>query len=954
MKKSKLVLSLATTGLLVGTTLPLTSCNLFKAKTFEVKFDAQMDGVTVKTQTIKKNETAINPKVEDHNGKSLVGWYKEQACENAYDFESSVTSNITLYGKWVNTVQVKQVNFHCNLEGLQDITTKVEYNTCVHEPKVVDPNGVKAVKAWRKDSLTGEAFDFSTAITSDLELYAEWTDEKHTVTFNIMEEAGATKPTDQVIFYKKLATEPNMPETANHRVVAGWYTEAELTNKFDFSTPITKDLTLYAKFVDASQLLTVSFNDQVTNSTVVTQKVLKGETISPIKNPTWAHHRFIHWYKAGTEGSTAFDFTKPIQENLTLYAYWAGVATYEVKFETGNGTKVSSQDVYEDEMVTIPDNPTKVKSEFVCWCKDEACTDPYDFTTPVKGTFTLYAKWNTHPTILKVYNRETTPSEINTLNLYTGDIKQAIRVDALWSNNGKTETVETDTNNYTITYKSGTTDIVSFDDNHYATAIKAGSAVWTIASKDSQCTNTVDLTINVYDSTTKYLSFTSIDSGNAYEVSASTSATESIPENLVIPSTFNNKPVTKIADLGFSHGEGGRATNHIKTINLPNTITEIGTSAFYDCNALEYINLPEGLTKIGNGAFSNYNTRPGALKSLSFPSTLKTIGDNAFAYQESLTSIYIPNTITTFGNAIFENCSGLSGVSFQDGITAIPQRMFVDCTSIEKIIIPEGVKSLGGSCFSGCTSLSSITLPITLTSIGSAGTMAFSGCKNLKSFTIPMDDNSKYFAVDSSTHEWVTTGNILCKADTTVSTHYSISWIGSNVVDLVVPKEVISLDEECCTYNSTLKTITFEADSLLATISDSAFKGCNALTTLDLSNCSSKLYEIKRQAFFECTSLNSITFPATSTQTFFYLYESCFSGCSALTTVTIPSYIGQIQKYAFNKTGLTKMKFGATTTSWTPDSGQTWVTVDDATEETDGTNAKTYLASYSETGLTRQ
>ena len=88
--------------------------------------------------------------------------------------------------------------------------------------------------------------------------------------------------------------------------------------------------------------------------------------------------------------------------------------SFEIQFESNGGTKVDAQNVYQNEKVTKPANPTKaatatVTYSFDAWCTDPALKEEYDFNAPVTKAFTLYARW-TEKAIEKKIEDPSTPS----------------------------------------------------------------------------------------------------------------------------------------------------------------------------------------------------------------------------------------------------------------------------------------------------------------------------------------------------------------------------------------------------------------------------------------------------------------------------------------------------------------------------------------------------------------
>jgi uncharacterized repeat protein (TIGR02543 family) len=137
-------------------------------------------------------------------------------------------------------------------------------------------------------------------------------------------------------------------------------------------------------------------------------------------------------------------------------------------------------------------------------------------------------------------------------------------------------------------------------------------------------------------------------------------------------------------------------TSYITKVIIPESVTEIGSCAFYSCN----------------------NVVIGSL-----PKTVKTIGSSAFYRCGKITSMNLPNTITSVGDAAFQNCTALKTVTMNYNSTVeytagIGDYAFSGCTSLTGMGFSENVTSIGDYAFSGCTALSSLTLPESLKSMG--------------------------------------------------------------------------------------------------------------------------------------------------------------------------------------------------------------------------------------------
>ena len=128
------------------------------------------------------------------------------------------------------------------------------------------------------------------------------------------------------------------------------------------------------------------------------------------------------------------------------------------------------------------------------------------------------------------------------------------------------------------------------------------------------------------------------------------------------------------------------------SITLPETVKEIGASAFTNCSRLQKINIPEGVTSIGASAFAGCKK----LKQLVLPSGLQEI-------PEQLCNL----------------CEALDSVKLPAGLTVIPQKAFTGCSSLRSIKIPNSVTNIGNSAFAGCP-LDTLILPTSLNVLGDA------------------------------------------------------------------------------------------------------------------------------------------------------------------------------------------------------------------------------------------
>jgi|GEM_PF-322046 len=255
--------------------------------------------------------------------------------------------------------------------------------------------------------------------------------------------------------------------------------------------------------------------------------------------------------------------------------------------------------------------------------------------------------------------------------------------------------------------------------------------------------------------------YSSDDYGVLYNKSKSEliMASSAVDAQYTIPDT--------VTQIGASAFEG---CAQLTEVTIPNTVTDIGDSAFKSCNGLTSITIPQSITEIQASTFQwcsgltsvTFSQSAVATRSVAV-SGLTGIGDNAFYGCTGLTEITIPDTVTQIGQYAFASCSSLVSISFPDSLSFVgynafnacdslayteydnakylgnannPYVILLECTAndITSCQIPEGTRVIYDSAFYDCRSLTEIALPEGIACIGRD---AFYGCKGLTEIVIP-------------------------------------------------------------------------------------------------------------------------------------------------------------------------------------------------------------------------
>lgn len=462
-------------------------------------------------------------------------------------------------------------------------------------------------------------------------------------------------------------------------------------------------------------------------------------------------YTFLGWYSE-VEGGTAYTDSSGSSAGITwkennstsVYAHWSA-NTYKIKFEYCGATSQNEVDeisvVYGEEITDRFPIPLRTGYSFQGWYTAETdgnqivdsignfseSANVYNFSVFPKGEngSTLYAHWGIKTVM---FNFVTDGSAVESVSYPIGTVLNSLPVSTK--------------DNFCF-------EAWCLDQTHLSPI----SFPFTIPEHFD---SSVALYAKFTEGTNNILQFETISSTSDREYEVSYSGND---EKIVIPDSYYGKPVTRLKSVQSST---------LKTALLPQSIKQISSGAFQNCNALEKVNIPLSVQSLPERIFSGCEK----LSSIIIPNAVTTIGKEAFSGCSLIEEIDIPDNVNSIGDGAFRNMSrlkeftvgagnerysALNGVLYykvgnssyiiqypanKDGktyeidssTTRISEYAF-SSSKLQSITLGGKISSIENGAFENCRNLVSVKLNSNSTSISFEDSV-FANCLNLKAMII--------------------------------------------------------------------------------------------------------------------------------------------------------------------------------------------------------------------------
>ena len=362
----------------------------------------------------------------------------------------------------------------------------------------------------------------------------------------------------------------------------------------------------------------------------------------------------------------------------------------------------------------------------------------------------------------------------------------------------------------------------------------------------------------------------------------------------------------------------------LTAINIPNSVTSIGASAFESCHALASVVLPNSLTNLENRVFCGCSS----LTSVQLPSTLQKIGEQAFSGCHLMNDVTLPASLQTIGAHAFNNCAAFTTITLPLSLTKIENSAFANIVGLSVYVDAQTPTTIGNNVFSpsaiiytpdatvyrtawseyadrivdkqydnwveakvaALSDKSTLHMTLGMATVGNLVKLRVEGTIN--SYDIMMMRNQMPFlreldltkAVILATENGYEYTDGYTTRDSILTTQM-FTGTGTKIAKIILPTALKHI--EAGAFNTNLRELTIHN----GTIAESAFRGLNQLTTVNLSN---NIRVIPKDAFKLCSALQSITLPD-SLET---IGREAVLG-AGLRSITIPDNVSSIGYGAF-------------------------------------------------------
>ena len=277
------------------------------------------------SQEVSVVVTGMDLRIPTKEGITFLYWYVNSNVTDAYDHSVTDISRVeSLTARWGENIKVTLRSEETNFTRVLDLVCGMMYG----DLPTLSKEGFTFVGWFTEDNveMTNESI---IEIPNDHTLYAKWTGNNYTITFNTM--GGSVTLNSKKVTFNGLYGDLPTPTKEGFSFV-GWFTEdnVEITNENIIE--ISNDHTLYGKWTGNNY--TITFNTMGGSVTPTSKTLTFNGPYGDLPIPTRDNYEFAGWSTENNESVTS-ESVVVIPNNHTLYAQWKEIPTKQVEIVFG-------------------------------------------------------------------------------------------------------------------------------------------------------------------------------------------------------------------------------------------------------------------------------------------------------------------------------------------------------------------------------------------------------------------------------------------------------------------------------------------------------------------------------------------------------------------------------------------------------------------------------------------
>ncbi len=323
-------------------------------------------------QQINYGENALKPNTDPEKiGYTFKYWSLKENGEE-YEFSTKIAKDITLYAVYeINKYTVTYIN-----DGEEYHKETVEYGSVITSIQDPTKEGYTFIGWYTKDN---EKVSYPITVTENITLYSKYEINSYKVSYY---NEGKKYIEDQQINYGENALKPNTDPSKIGYTFKYWSLK-ENGEEYEFSTKITKDITLYAVY-EINKYTVTYINEGIEYHK---ETAFYGSVVTKIQDPTKEGYTFTGWYTKDNEKVT---YPITVTENITLYSKYE-INSYKVSYYNEGKKYIDDQKINYGENALKPNtDPEKIGYTFKYWSLKEN-GEEYEFSTKITKDIALYA-----------------------------------------------------------------------------------------------------------------------------------------------------------------------------------------------------------------------------------------------------------------------------------------------------------------------------------------------------------------------------------------------------------------------------------------------------------------------------------------------------------------------------------------------------------------------------------